>query len=236
MLIYQKFILFLMDEYSVEGKVITKDNKPAESYSVSAYDKDPILNPDDYLGESSIDSKGLFKIDFDRSKFAGFFEPLEGTPDVYLKIKEKQGGEEVLTTKETKTKREIDYRIKIGEHTPNLNAPDIYAGNAQRILSMLNEVRDIIGIESEINIDLLKNQDLPQEIRNRLENFAKGDDERRNNFQHLFVILSSFIDSFLEELRIGTIGYDGPQVPRQPRRERYNQVITWPRQERFKWA
>jgi hypothetical protein len=225
-----------MDEFSVEGKVITKDNKPAESYSVFAYDKDPILNSDDYLGQSLIDSKGLFKIDFDKSKFAGFFEPLEGTPDVYLKIKGEQGEKEVLTTKETKTKREIDYHIKIGEHLPNPNAPDIYAGNAQRILSMLNEVRDIIGIEREINIDLLRNQDLPQEIRKRLENFAKGDNERRRNFEHLLVILNSFVDSFLEELRIGTIGYDGPQVPRQPRREKYNQVITWPRQEKFKWA
>jgi hypothetical protein len=224
-----------MDEFSVEGKVITKDNKPAESYSVFAYDKDPILNSDDYLGQSLIDSKGLFKIDFDKSKFAGFFEPLEGTPDVYLKIKGEQGEKEVLTTKETKTKREIDYHIKIGEHLPNPNAPDIYAGNAQRLLSMLNEVRDIIGIEREINIDLLRNQDLPQEIRKRLENFAKGDNERRRNFEHLLVILNSFVDSFLEELRIGTIGYDGPQVPRQPRREKYNQVITWPRQEKFKW-
>lgn len=225
-----------MDKFSVGGKVITKDNKPAESYSVLAYDKDPILNPDDLLGQSLIDSKGLFKIDFDRSKFAGFFEPLEGTPDVCLKITEEQGKKEVLMTKETKTNKEIDYHIKIADHIPNPNAPDIYAGNAQRLLNMLNEVRDIIGIETQINIDLLKNQDLPQEIRKRLENFVNGDDERRRNLEHVLVILSSFIDSYLEELKIGTIGYDGPQVPRQPRREMYNQVIAWPRQETFKWA
>jgi len=225
-----------MDKFSIGGKVITKDSKPAESYSVFAYDKDPILNPDDFLGQTLIDSKGLFKIDFDRSKFAGFFEPLEGTPDVYLRIKEEHGKKDILTTKETKTNKEIDYHIKIADHIPNPNAPDIYAGNAQRLLNMLNEVRDIIGIETQINIDLLKNQNLPQEIRNRLENFANGDDERRRNFEHVLVILSSFIDSYLEELKIGTIGYDGPQVPRQPRREKYNQVITWPRQETFKWA
>jgi hypothetical protein len=225
-----------MDKFSIGGKVITKDNKPAESYSVLAYDKDPILNPDDLLGQSLIDSRGLFKIDFDRSQFAGFLEPLEGTPDVYLKIKEEQGKKEVLISKETKTKKEIDYHIKIVDHMPNPNAPDIYAGNVQRLLNMLNEVRDIIGIELQINIDLLKNQDLPQEIRNRLENYVKGDDERRRNFEHVLVILSSFIDAHLEELKIGTIGYDGPQVPRQPRREKYNQEITWPREEAFKWV
>jgi hypothetical protein len=225
-----------MDEYSVFGKVINKDNRPAQNHSVIAYDKDTILNRDDLLGQSTIDSNGLFKIDFDRSKFAGFFEPLEGTPDVYLRIKEEQRKELVLTTKEAKTNKEIEYHIKISENLPNPNAPDIYAGNAQRLINMLNEVRDIIGIEMEINIDLLTNQRLPEEIRKRLEDFVEGDDERRRNFEHILVILSSFIDSYLEEVKIGSIGYDGPQVPRQPKRERYNQVIIWPRGETFKWA
>jgi hypothetical protein len=235
-LIYQNSILVLMDTFSVKGKIITKDNKPAEGLYVLGYDKDTILNPDDLLGQSSIDSDGRFKIDFDRSKFAGFFEPLEGTPDVYLRIREDKGKSDVLTTKETKTNKEIEYHIKIAENIPNPKAPDIYAGNAQRIISMLNEVRDIIGIEREINIDLLTNQDLPEEIRKRLEHFAEGDDERRRNLEHILVILSSFIDSYLEEVKIGSIGYDGPQVPRQPRRERYNQEIIWPRRETFKWA
>ncbi len=69
-----------------------------------------------------------------------------------------------------------------------------------------------------------------------MEKFANGEDERRRNFEHVLVILSSFIDAHLEELKIGTIGYDGPQVPRQPRREQYNQEINWPRQEAFKWV
>jgi hypothetical protein len=225
-----------MDKYSIVGKVINKDNSPAQNCSVFAYDKDTILNPDDLLGQSSIDSKGLFMIDFDRSKFAGFFESLEGTPDVYLRLREVQAKGEVLTTKVVKTNKEIEYHIQIAENTPDPKAPDIYAGNAQRLISMLNEVRDIIGIEREINIDLLTNQDLPEEIRKRLEDFAEGDDERRKNFEHILVILSSFIDSYLEEVKIGSIGYDGPQVPRQPRREKYNQEIIWPRRETFKWA
>ena len=225
-----------MDNYFIVGKIINKDNKPAQNCSVTAYDKDTILNPDDLLGESLIDSNGLFMIDFDRSKFAGFFEPLEGTPDIYLRLREDKTKSDVLTTKVVKTNKEIEYHIKIAENTPDPNAPDIYAGNARRLLSMLSEVRDIIGIEREINIDLLTNRDLPEEIRKRLEEFAEGDEERRKNFEHFLVILSSFIDSYLEEVKIGSIGYDGPQVPRQPRRESYNQEIIWPRRERFKWA
>jgi hypothetical protein len=223
-----------MDNYSVHGKVRTNDNKPAQGYSVHAYDKDTI-NADDFLDEDSIDSNAFFRIDFDRSKFAPIYEFAEGSPDVYLKIKEEEGKKEVLTTKETKTNKEIEYQIRIAEHTPDPSAPDIYAGNARRLLNMLNEVGDLIGLERRINLGRLNNQDIAREIRKNLEDFARLDDERRRNFEHVLVILSSFFDSYLEELKIGTIGYDGPQVPRHPRRKEYNQEIIWPRQETFKW-
>jgi hypothetical protein len=223
-----------MDNYSVHGKVRTNDNKLAQGYSVHAYDKDTI-NADDFLDEDSIDSNGFFRIDFDRSKFAPIYEFAEGSPDVYLKIKEEEGKKEVLMTKQTKTNKEIEYQIRIAEHTPDPSAPDIYAGNARRLLNMLNEVGDLIGLERRINLGRLNNQDIAREIRKKLEDFARQDDDRRRNFEHVLVILSSFFDSYLEELKIGTIGYDGPQVPRHPRRENYNQEIIWPRQETFKW-
>jgi hypothetical protein len=101
---------------------------------------------------------------------------------------------------------------------------------------MLNEVGNIIGIENRINLDILNNGDPPEEIRERLQNFVSDYEERKNNFNHFSVILSTLVDSFFEELHIGDIGYDGPQVPRQPRREQYVQVIMWPRKEDFKWA
>lgn len=223
-----------MDNYSVFGKVRIIDNKPAQGYNVDAYDKDNI-SADDFVDNDSIDSEGIFRIDFDRSKFAPYYEFSEGRPDVYLKIKESQAEKEVLTTKVTKTNKEIEYQIKIVQHIADPDAPDIYAGNAQRLLNMLNEVREIIGLERQINLDHLNNQDIAREIRKNLQDFAQQDDERRKNFEHILVILSSFFDSYLEELKIGTIGYDGPQVPRHPRRENYNQEIIWPRQETFKW-
>jgi hypothetical protein len=222
-----------VDNYSVFGKVRTNENKPAQGYNVDAYDKDNIR--DDLLDNVSIDSEGIFRIDFDRSKFAPYYEFSEGRPDVYLKIKERPGEKEVLTSKVTKTNKEIEYQVKIARHTADPNAPDIYAGNAQRLLNMLNEVGEIIGLERQTNLDRLNNQDIAREIRKNLQDFAQQDNERRENFEHVLVILSSFLDSYLEELKIGTIGYDGPQVPRHPRRENYNQEIIWPRQETFKW-
>jgi hypothetical protein len=223
-----------MAEFSIHGKVRTNDNKPAEGYSVRAFDKDT-LNQDDFLGQKPIDANGLFRIDFDTPKFAPFYEFLEGSPDVYLKLTEGQDNKEILETKVTKTNKEIEYQIKIADHIPDPDAPDIYAGNLQRLLDMLNEVREIMGVERQINLDRLSSQDISREIRKNLEDFAKMDDERRNNFEHVLVILGSFFDSYIEELNIGTIDYDGPQVPRHPRRVKYNQEIIWPRQETFKW-
>jgi hypothetical protein len=224
----------MMKQFSLVGKIITKDNKPAENYSVLAYDQD-FLNPSDFLGQTVTDSKGFFRIEFDRSKFAGFFERLEGSPDVYLIIREGNEQKDFLKTIVAKTNWEIVYRIKLDQHIPNPEAPDIYAGNAQRLLSMLNEIREFIGIEQQINIDILKNKDLRLDVKKNLEEYITGNEDRRRNFEHLLVIFNSLVDSYFEEIKLGTIGYDGPQVPRQPRRENYDQVIIWPRQETFRW-
>jgi hypothetical protein len=101
---------------------------------------------------------------------------------------------------------------------------------------MLRDVGDMIGLENRISLNILNNGNPTQDIRDDLQNFVNGYQDRKNNLDLISVVISSLVDSFSEELRIGDIGYDGPQVPREPRREKYDQVITWPRQEEFKWA
>jgi hypothetical protein len=225
----------LLGTFTLKGKIISKDQLPLKDLKIEAYDDDPLLNPHDFLGEAITDSHGLYRIDFDESKFKEFLEGLEGTPDVYIVLKDNQGNR-ILTTKVMQTKKEIEYHIRVVDNIPNPNAIDIYSGNARRMISMLNEVGSIIGIENRIDLDILNKGDPPEEVREKLQNFINGYEERKNNFNHFSVILSTLVDPFFEELQIGGIGYDGPKVPRQPRREGYNQVITWPRQEEFKWA
>ena len=224
-----------MGTFTLKGKIISKDQTRLNGLKVEAYDDDPLLNPDDFLGETTTDSDGFYKIDFDESKFTDLFEVLEGTPDVYLVVKDSQGNK-ILTTKVLQTKKEIEYHIRIIDNIPNPSAVDIYSGNARRMINMLNEVGNIIGLENRINLDILNNGYPPEEIRARLQNFVNGYEDRKNNFNQFMVILSSLVDSFSEELHIGNIGYDGPQVPRQPRKEKYDEVIMWPRREEFKWV
>ena len=198
-----------MGNFTLKGKVISKDQLPLENLIVEAYDDDLLLKPDDFLGDASTDSHGIFKIDFDESKFKGTFEFLEGTPDVYLLIKGNQG-KEILRTKIMQTKKEIEYHIRLANNTPNPNAIDIYSGNAQRIIRMLREVGDMIGLENRISLNILKNGNPPPDVRDDLQKFVNEYQERKNNLDLFNGVISSLVDSFSEELRIGNIGYDGP--------------------------
>ena len=104
-----------MGTFSLKGKIISRDNAPIDNLRVLAYDDDPLLNPDDFLGESITNLDGFFRIDFDESKFRGLLEVLDETPDVYILIKDAQGND-ILNNKKTRisqTKKEIEYHIKI---------------------------------------------------------------------------------------------------------------------------
>jgi hypothetical protein len=162
---------------------------------------------------------------------------LEGTPDVYLVINDSHRNQ-LLKTKVMQTRKEIDYHVKNnGEHdTPDPNAKDIYAGNARRLITMLRDVGNILSKENQINLNMLQNANLSEDIKKDIQNFVNDNEDRSNNFKQIIAVLASLSDTVLEELHIDDIGYDGPQVPRYPRREQYNKVIIWPKNEVFKWA
>jgi hypothetical protein len=225
-----------LDSFSLYGKIISKDNVPLGGMDIQAFDQDSI-DPDDLLGQSTTDSDGIFKIDFDKSKFSKAWELLEGTPDVYLIINDSHRNQ-LLKTKVMQTKKEIDYHIKDnGEHDiPDPNTKDIYAGNARRLITMLRDVGNILSKENQINLNMLQNANMPEDIKKDIQNFVNDNEDRSNNFKQIIAVLASLSDTILEELHIDDIGYDGPQVPRYPRREQYNKVIIWPRSEVFKWA
>jgi len=222
-------------KYYLRGKIIDRDTKAAKGLKVLAFDDDPLLNPDDFLGEDTTDSQGIFEINFDESKFQGFLGLLEGTPDVYL-VARRDDGRELVKTRVEQTGRELEYHIKLDDHRPDPNAKDIYSDNLSRIIAMLGEVGNMVDYENAINLDTLSNGDLPAEVRERLEQFTSGYHDRRNNAQSLIALLNGVIGTIFEERGFATIGYDGPQVPRFPRQEAYNQTIIWPRKEGFKWA
>ena len=163
-------------------------------------------------------------------KFQGFWEILEGSPDVYLKI-QNRSKKVIIQTRTEQTKNELEYHIKLGNQKVNPETVDIYANNTQKIISMLNDVGLNVGEEFSINLDSLANNNLPNDVRKRIEEFLASSEQRTATFNNLMAVLSGLVNSSLGEQNFGTIDYDGPQVPRLPWKENYNQVIIWPRDD-----
>ena len=179
-----------MDIYDLKGRVISKEKLPVADLQIEAFDTDPIFDPNDLLGTSVTNSLGLFSIQFDKSKFDDVWEALDGTPDVFLLIRDKEG-RQLIKTKEAKTKKEIEYHIKHDPNNPNPKAPDPYSGNTRRMLNMLGEVGDLINKEHRINLDLLNRGDLPEEIRKDVNEFVDGHLDRRNTYEQFIVVFQS---------------------------------------------
>jgi hypothetical protein len=223
-----------MKTYSLKGKVIDANKDPLREARILAFDED-FLQAGDFLGDAITDSGGVFKITFDQSKFKKPWELLEGKPDVVIVIKD-SSGREVLKTKVMKTDKEIEYHVKLNGNKPDPNSIDIYSDNSRRMLATLNAVGANIGLENKINLSRLQSINLPQQVRESIQNYVNGHEDRQNNFQNLMAAVSGIVNETLEQSHLGRIGYDGPQVPRLPRREHYDQVIMWPRKEEFRWA
>lgn len=223
-----------MKTYSLIGRVIDVDKKSMSGTHVLAFDEG-FLHPGDFLGEATTDSNGLFKITFDESKFKKTWEILGAKPDVSIIVKD-SSGKQVLKTKVMKTDKEIEYHVKVSDNKPDPNSEDIYSDNFRRILATLSEVGANIGLENRINLGMLQNKNLQKEVRTLLQDYTDSHEDRQNNFQNLMAAISGLVNATVEEDHLGRIGYDGPQVPRIPRRMDYLQVIMWPRKEGFRWA
>ncbi len=75
---------------AVIGQVVDAETgKPLAGMVVLAYDKDVIK--DDYLGKTTTDKDGRFRIEFPQRAFQGAMALTEGAPDIYLKVTHPDG-------------------------------------------------------------------------------------------------------------------------------------------------
>lgn len=217
-----------MGEFLLKGKIRDENNKLVKGYKIFAYDSDR-FSRDDHLGDATTNSDGTFEIKFDESKFTGFLR-VDGQPDVYLIIKDRSG-KKIIQTRIKKTKKEIEYQVKLGTPRPDPDSPDIYADNLNRIRSMMGDVGDMLTREYRINLNSLNSERIPQEIRQGFQRFIDGHEQREKNFENFTALLNGMMANVLERANLGGIGYDGPQVPSRPREQAHNDVIIWPRKE-----
>ncbi|MDQ6866102.1 MAG: transthyretin-like family protein, partial [Thermoproteota archaeon] len=99
------FSAILSDFHRIRSRLQASmlDDLPIKDLRIIAYDYEPLLTPNDLLGEVTTDAEGYFRIAFEESKFSGFLRHLMGTPGMRLEVNDGQGNE-ILETKLTQSR------------------------------------------------------------------------------------------------------------------------------------
>ncbi len=185
------------ENYRITGSIRGEDNLPGAGYTVQAFDKDRGIygHPDDRLGKAKTLDDGTFSIEFTKDDFKDWFED---EPRVYLEVRDPEGRVVLKTPDKKNSTGRIDFQIKLGKPRVDPLAPDVYAGNLQRIISAFRNLGDAVDV-SRVDVRYV-------------------------------------LDSLLGSLTSWTVhrdmlarfcGYDGIQVPEQPRKEEHIHVTRW---------
>jgi hypothetical protein len=185
------------DFYTITGRIRDENNQAVEGYTIQAFDKDPKI----YLHPD--DRLGKAVTDNEGPFKITFTEEafkdwLESNPDIYLVIRDRVGKTLITTESKKNVTKKIDFQIKLGRTSPNPLEPDLYANNFERMITALRNVGDAADL-------------------------SKSD--VRTIFELLLRTQSSWT-VYRDELS-KLHGYDGIQVPKQPRREEHNHITRW---------
>lgn len=189
----------IQDNYRITGRIRNEDNLAVEGYTVQAFDKDTSL----YFHPD--DKLGRSRTNKDGSFEINFSKDdfsdwFEGDPEVYLTIRDRNGSVLITTGYKENTTKDMDFQIKLGKSEIIPFEPDIYAGNFERMIAALKNVADIEDI-SGTDVSVV--------------------------FELFLRTLNSWT-IYRDEL-VSLSGYDGIQVPGEPRKTEHDHVTRWDR-------
>jgi hypothetical protein len=187
----------MVTNYRITGSVRDERNQLAEGYVVQAFDKDLGI----YLHPD--DRLGKANTAADGSfeitfDEAAFKDWFESEPNVYLQARNGDGRIVIGTQSSKNTTGRIDFQIKLGKPPTNPLEPDIYANSLERMRAGLQNVGDAVDLSR---------------------------DDVRSVFELMAGALASWT-AYRDEL-VRVCGYDGIQVPEQPRRVDHRHVTRW---------
>ncbi len=197
-----------MIKYLIKGKITDASNNAINNLNIQAMDSDQEWfedHNDDLLGSSKTGTDGSFEITFDDSTFTDSWS--EQKPEIYL-ILRNENGQIVRRTERVKiesydntngtTSIPINITLDSIEKMSVQTSTDLYWNN-DRILSAFSSVGDTITFNN-------------------------------SDFQRNFGLLISSINGWLiytNEIIWKQIGYDGPQVPRNPLQSHHTHRLSW---------
>jgi hypothetical protein len=190
-------VVILLNSYRITGRLRSEQNVLAEGYVVQAFDKDRGI----YFHPD--DRLGKAKTTEDGSfemtfNEATFKDWFESEPNVYLQVRDGDGRIVISTQSRKNTTGRIDFQIKLGKPPTDPLEPDIYAHSLDRMRAGLQNVGDAVDLSR---------------------------DDVRSIFELMAGALAAWT-SYRDEL-VRVCGYDGIQVPEQPRREDHRHVTRW---------
>ena len=202
-----------MNNFIIKGKIKSQLIDSFSNLKIQAMDDDQHWfedRNDDLLGSSWANEDGSFEINFNDLSFQDTW--LERKPEIYLIIRNKDGQiiNRTLPIKIEKdntknTTIEIDITVSIDSIQKNSELEDIdpYVNNNNKILNAFSSLNDIYTFS---NSDFVRN----------------------------FRLLNSSINAWLvyaQEYSWNKIGYDGPQVPKYPRKDpKHDHILSWEKQ------
>jgi hypothetical protein len=200
--------------YTIKGSVKYPDSKPVRGIKIQVMDSDQEAfqdHNDDVIAIVPVnDSDGTFEVVFDPKAFKDGW--LDGNPDVYLMVRNASDGQVIHKTEIRKgveqedsshlifdiTVNSIEEEYSIDNQNNN-TLHDPFQGNNERVLAAFSRLGDVVQ-------------------------FVPGDIHRN------FALLVSSINGwtfYTQEAMWRKIGYDGPQIPRYPWRERHSHKLSW---------
>ena len=200
-----------MKIFLIKGNITSERINTFNDFTIQAMDNDQKWTEDrndDLLGATTANSDGSFEISFDNALFRDNI--FEGKPEIYLLLRDKNGQimcrtEPIeLDTVNQKQDEPIEIPVTINidlyqSKTTEFEI-DLYSNNTNRIISAFSSLGDVSTIDNE---DFKRNLRL-------LNNSING------------------WSIYAQEYSWNKIGYDGPQVPRYPRRNPdHKHILVW---------
>ncbi len=221
-----------MEEYSIVGRVIDHDQEPVGGLTVLIYHKSEITHRPHEVGATTTDADGRFELTLDPERTGGLSVRLKHPPQLHLVLKDATG-RKILTSRSVPIDWQLEYRVYLGGGKREPTAPDLYRGVAKR---MMAEAR-----EAHMGARMKQDERDPAETGERavwlkqalLADPSKGSGEMSSM---LFAVTDGATTDRLIAPQLQTIELDGPQVPRRAWAAPDDQVIIWPRRERFRWG
>ena len=184
-------------DYRLSGRIRDQKHEAVEGFTVLAFARTPRIL---MRADVSLCTSTTGAEGYFEMTFTGaaFEEWLEREPNLYLEIRDREGNPILATSTRKNGSGIIDFQIELGAVRGDPGQPDIYSGGIERMIEELRSAGDFADVSRE-DVGVVLNL--------------------------LLRTLGSY--AFFTDQLFALSGYDGIQVPEQPRREDHHHVTRW---------